>query len=69
MRNDATAEQKDVCGVVFSQKFSDAMEMLFVSAREARQPDGLDVFLECGVDDDFRGRAQSCVDDFHPCVT
>src|SRR5688500_5661233 len=66
--NDPAGENEDVLAPLLLQELQDLREEHVVRARQDREADDVDVFLNRGGGDLLRGLAQARVDDLHPRV-
>lgn len=64
----AADDDEDVLRAALVEKLGDAGDDGVVCAGENAETDAVDIFLNGGVDDHFRGLAEAGVDDFHTCV-
>src|ERR1041385_4256149 len=68
VRNDASAEQDHVVEGLRAHELEDARKERHMRAREDREADTVDVFLNSGGDDLLRRLPKPRVDDLHPSV-
>jgi len=63
--DDPACEDHHVIQMIFPFKLHDAREEMHVSSGEYRKPDGIDVFLQGGIDDLFGSLPEPRVNNFH----
>ena len=66
--NDSADDDQNVIHLVLSQQIHHAGYDGIVSARENGQADHVNVFLQRGIHDHFRGLPKPCIDNFHASV-